>query len=161
LAQLGPFRWQSYQAPSWQALNAEAEPVADTAFAGRPRIVIFYLGFGCLHCVEQLHAFAPHAEAFGDAGIELVAISSERVEQLQLGLKNFDEALPIPLLADPEQQVFKQYACWDDFEQQPLHGTFLIDSQDRVRWQDISHEPFTDAEFLVEEAKRLLALPIE
>ncbi len=161
LDQLGPFRWQSYQAPSWEAWNPEAEAVADTAFAGRPRIVIFYLGFGCLHCVEQLHAFAPHAEAFREAGIELVAISSERVEQLQLGLKNFPDALPIPLLADPEQQVFKQYACWDDFEQQPLHGTFLIDAQDRVRWQDISHEPFTDAEFLREEAERLLALPME
>jgi hypothetical protein len=28
-----------------------------------------------------------------------------------------------------------------------------------VRWQDIGYEPFNDANFLLEESKRLLALP--
>ncbi|MBT5621598.1 MAG: hypothetical protein HOJ65_12640, partial [Verrucomicrobia bacterium] len=37
------------------------------------------------------------------------------------------------------------------------HGTFLIDRQGLVRWQDISYEPFTEAEFLLRESKRLLA----
>jgi hypothetical protein len=38
-----------------------------------------------------------------------------------------------------------------------LHGTFLIDEEGLVRWQDISYEPFMDTKFLLEEAKRLLA----
>jgi len=38
----------------------------------------------------------------------------------------------------------------------PLHATFLIDARGEVRWQDVSAEPFTDAAFLLEEAKRLL-----
>ena len=42
------------------------------------------------------------------------------------------------------------------FEQQPLHGTFLLDKTGLVRWQDISYEPFTDTEFLLKETKRLL-----
>lgn len=159
LDQLGPFRWQPYAAPTWQATNAQQEVIGDGQFVGRPRIMIFYLGFGCLHCVEQLHAFAPQADAFQQAGIDLVAISTESVEQLQLGLKNFAEPLPIPLLANPDHEVFKTYRCWDDFERQPLHGTFLIDAEGRVRWQDIGHEPFNDADFLLNEAKRLLALP--
>jgi hypothetical protein len=54
-------------------------------------------------------------------------------------------------------KVFKQYRAYDDFEQQPLHGTFLIDRQGLVRWQDISYEPFTEVEFLLRESKRLLA----
>ena len=41
----------------------------------------------------------------------------------------------------------------------PLHGTFLIDEQGLVRWQDVSYEPFTDTEFLLAESKRLLGLP--
>ncbi|WP_164101299.1 peroxiredoxin family protein [Candidatus Laterigemmans baculatus] len=159
LDQLGPFRWEPPTAPAWQAVDAEQAAVSDDRFAGKPRILIFYLGFGCLHCVEQLKAFSPMAEQYEQAGIELVGISSETVKQLQLGLENFDQELPLPLLADPEQKVFKQYACWDDFEQQPLHGTFLIDSAGKIRWQDISHEPFTDAAFLLKEANRLLALP--
>ena len=40
-----------------------------------------------------------------------------------------------------------------------LHGTFLIDEQGLVRWQDISYEPFMDHEFVLTEAQRLLALP--
>ncbi len=40
-----------------------------------------------------------------------------------------------------------------------MHGTYLIDSQRRIRWQDIGSEPFTDAGFLLQEAKRLLSLP--
>ena len=43
-----------------------------------------------------------------------------------------------------------------DFEDQPLHGTFLIDKAGKIRWQDISYQPFTEPEFLLKEAKRLL-----
>ena len=64
---------------------------------------------------------------------------------------------PFPLVSDASLKVFKQYRAYDDFEQQPLHGTFLIDRQGLVRWQDISYEPFTEAEFLLRESKRLLA----
>ncbi|NND98350.1 MAG: redoxin domain-containing protein [Pirellulaceae bacterium] len=159
LDDLGPFRWQPYTAPSWEAIAADEEPESNDRFRGRPRLVIFYLGFGCLHCVEQLHEFAPHLDDFRKAGIDVVAISTEEVKQLQAGIEDFDEPLAIPLLADPSHAAFKAFRCWDDFEDQPLHGTFLIDAQDRVRWQDISHEPFTEAEFLLEESQRLLALP--
>ena len=50
---------------------------------------------------------------------------------------------------------------FDDFENQPLHGTFLIDRDGLVRWQDISYEPFSEVDFLLKEAKRLLRLPTQ
>ena len=159
LDSLGPFRWQPYTAESWGAKNAQGELVASEEFSGRPCILIFYLGFGCLHCVEQLHAFSPMIDQFREAGIEVVGISTETLEQLQLGIKNFDEDVTLSLLSDAENHVFKTFRCWDDFEDQPLHGTFLIDARGQVRWQDISHEPFTDANFVLEESKRLLSLP--
>ena len=40
-----------------------------------------------------------------------------------------------------------------------MHGTFLIDENQLVRWQDISYEPFTDPDFMLEESKRLLRKP--
>ena len=89
----------------------------------------------------------------------MVAISTENADLLKTGIKDFDQKISIPLFADAKQEVFKAFRCWDDFEDQPLHGTFLIDANDRVRWQDISHEPFTDADFLLSEANRLLKLP--
>ena len=159
LDELGPFRWQPYQAESWQAKAPDDQVVTDAELGNQPRIVIFYLGFGCLHCVEQLHEFSPHVDKFREAGIDLVAISTESTEDLMMGIKAFDKELNLPLYSDAEHQVFKAYRCWDDFEEQPLHGTFLIDAQGRVRWQDISYEPFMDVEFLLEESQRLLALP--
>ena len=159
LDELGPFRWQPYFSPTWGAKNSSGELVAGEEFDGRPRVIIFYLGFGCLHCVEQLQSFAPMIEQFQEAGIEVLAISNESVKQLDLGIKNFDTELKIPLFSDAEQHAFRSFRCWDDFEDQPLHGTFLIDSRGKVRWQDISYEPFNEPEFLLREAKRLLALP--
>lgn len=74
-------------------------------------------------------------------------------------MSKFDGELQIPLLADPEHRVFRDYRCWDDFEDLALHGTFLIGADGRVLWQDIGHEPFQDAEFLLNESRRLLSLP--
>lgn len=159
LDSLGPFRWSPYAAPNWTAVNAAGETVTDDALQGRPRILIFYLGFGCLHCVEQLDTFKPMVDQFRDAGIEIVGISMESAEDFQKGITRYDEDVPFQLLANSDRQAFHDFRCWDDFEDQPLHGTFLIDAQGRVRWQDISYEPFTDAKFLLDESKRLLALP--
>jgi alkyl hydroperoxide reductase subunit AhpC len=62
------------------------------------------------------------------------------------------------LAADPEMSVFRQYRCYDDFEKAALHGTFLIDAAGRIRWQDISYQPFMDTAFLLKESRRLLAI---
>jgi len=158
LDSLGPFRWKPYQAESWTAVTPEGERISDAELPPRPRLVIFYLGFGCLHCVEQLHAFAPHVDAYRKAGIDVIGISTESQDDLVTGVKAFDKELKMPLYADGQHQAFKSFRCWDDFEDQPLHGTFLIDAKGRVRWQDISYEPFMDAEFLLEESQRLLEL---
>ena len=58
----------------------------------------------------------------------------------------------------PELDAFKVNRAFDDFENRPLHATILIDAQGMVRWQDISHEPFKDIDFLLLESKRLLPL---
>jgi alkyl hydroperoxide reductase subunit AhpC len=69
------------------------------------------------------------------------------------------ESFPFALAADPQCAVFRAWRAYDDFENVPLHGTFLVDGHGRVRWQDISYQPFTEFEFLLAETRRLLALP--
>jgi hypothetical protein len=39
----------------------------------------------------------------------------------------------------------------------PLHGTFLVDGDGAVRWQDVGAAPFTDFAWLLAESRRLLA----
>jgi peroxiredoxin len=158
LDDLGPFRWRPYLAPDFKALSKDGETFTKDSVEGKPTILIFYLGFGCLHCVEQLHAFSPRLDEFKEAGIDIAAISTESVESLNKGLSAFGKTLEIPLHSDESLSSFKRYRCYDDFEQQPLHGTYLIDAKGRVLWQDISYEPFMDVDFALTEAKRQLNL---
>ncbi len=158
LASLGPFRWQPTPATSWTLAGADAPNVSLDQFRGKPVVIIFYLGSGCLHCVEQLQKFAPATGDFAAAGISLVAISSEPLDSLKASLTKLSptEAIRFPLAADPEMTVFKAYRAFDDFENMPLHATFLVDGEGLVRWHEISAEPFKDTKFLLDEAKRLL-----
>ncbi|MCA9067451.1 MAG: redoxin domain-containing protein, partial [Planctomycetaceae bacterium] len=154
---LGPFRWHPSQAEPWSLPDKDGNTHSLSDYQGKPVVVIFYLGFGCLHCVEQLKAFAPKAEEFKKQGIELIAISTESKESLEIALKNFnkDQEFAFPLVADPEYNIFKAYRAFDDFENLPLHGTYLIDPEGRVRWHDISYEPFMEPDFVLKEAARL------
>jgi peroxiredoxin len=162
LASLGPFRWQPSMAADWELPDPDERRVSLKQFQGQPVVLIFYLGHGCLHCAEQLQAFAPMVDRFQQAGIEVIAISTDGRDGLRKSLDSYgDRPLPIRLLADPDYHVFRQYRAFDEFESQPLHGTFLIDGEGRIRWQDISYEPFMKPEFLLKEAVRLLSAKMD
>jgi peroxiredoxin len=158
LDSLGPFAWHPTPAPDWTLPDSEGKPRSLGEYRQGPVIVIFYLGFGCLHCVEQLNKFAPMTDEFADSGIRIAAVSSDDAISLKKSVEacDLEGGFPFPLVSDPDFRVFKAYRAFDDFENQPLHGTFLIDADGLVRWHDISYEPFEDAEFLLKEARRLL-----
>lgn len=155
---LGPLRWSPYQADDWVLEQSDGTLRSLKGYHGKPLVVVFYLGFGCLHCVEQLKAISPKLDAFREQGIEVVAVSTEKVSALRKGLEEFGQPLGIPLLSDAEHRIFRRYRCYDDFEQNPLHGTFFVAGDGRVLWQDIGYEPFTDIEFLLRETKRQMEL---
>jgi peroxiredoxin len=156
LDSLGPLHWRPVAAPEWSLTDVRNQPRSLSNYGGKPVVMIFYLGFGCLHCAEQLQKFAPETEKFRQAGIDVIAVSTDKQELLDRAYKDLENGFPFPLVSDAELNVFKRYRCYDDFEKQPLHGTFLIDGAGRIRWQDISYEPFMDPDFVLKEAKRLL-----
>ncbi len=160
LDSLGPFRWKPVSALPWKLPDSTGKCLSLADYRGRPVVVVFYLGFGCLHCVEQLQAIAPKMDAFREAGLEIVAVSTESQSELAQALAAYEkggDSVPFPLVADPKLATFRAYRAYDDFEKTPLHGTFLVDASGDVRWQDVGHEPFTKIDFLLKEAKRLLA----
>ena len=163
IEKLGPLAWRPPAAPAWTLSDSEGKTCDVRRCTESPMLVLFYLGSKCAHCVAQLGKFAELAEEFRKENITIVAVSSETAEQLQKqrAAKGSDP-YPFPLLADPSLQIFKEYRCFDDFEKTPLHGTFLVDAdksgQPRIRWQDISYDPFMEAAFLVKECQRLLSL---
>jgi len=155
LDSLGPFRWRPSPAPDWTLKDDKGKEHSLKQYRGKPVVVIFYLGFGCLHCAEQLKAFAPMTEEFKKAGVSLVAISTDDQEGLKQSIEGYDKKFPFPLVSNDKLDVFKAYRSFDDFEKKTLHGTFLIDEEGLVRWQDISYEPFMDPKFVLREYQRL------
>jgi peroxiredoxin/tetratricopeptide (TPR) repeat protein len=159
LDSLGPLLWQPYRASEWDLSDGKGGRIGSAQYRGKPVVIIFYLGYQCLHCAEQLQAFAPLTKEFQDAGISLVAISTDDDAGLAKSIENYKSGVfPFPLASDPALGVFQAFRAHDDFENRPLHGTFFVDSAGLVRWQDISFEPFRDARFVLNEARRLLAI---
>ena len=156
LDSLGPFRWTPPSAPQWKLTTNDGLIFGSEKFRGRPYIAIFYLGGECVHCAEQLAAFSPRVKDFLDAGIEIVAISIDDTKGLIASVNDNKAEMKIPLIPNMDLSVFKKFRVFDDFEKQPLHGTFLVDGKGFIRWQDISYEPFMDHNFLLLESRRLL-----
>ncbi|MBI3823517.1 MAG: redoxin domain-containing protein [Planctomycetes bacterium] len=154
---IGPLVWQPTPAPAWSLPDVHGNVMSNKTYAGKPVLVIFYLGYGCSHCMEQVQKFAADQKKFKDAGIAIVAISTDSTDALKRALTG-DPKIPFPVASDPQHSAFQQFRAYDDFERQPLHGTFLIDAAGLVRWHDIGHEPFMDPAFVLSEAKRLLTL---
>lgn len=157
LTTLGPLTYEPYQAEPFDLVDTEGKHRGLEEFRGwKNVVVIFYLGGGCAHCMQQLQTFGAEIQALRDLDTELVAIGTDDLEATRLLKHNPDGVtFPMPLLADPDLKVFQSYRSFDDFENQPLHGTFLIDRQGRVRYQRIGPDPFLDVDFIKEEAARV------
>jgi peroxiredoxin len=160
LDSLGPFRWRPYAAPGWTLKDGDNVQHSLADYKGKPVLMVFYLGSGCAHCLEQLNLLITSRNLFQEQGINIVAVSTEGVSGLSKTVAKLkgEENIPFLILANEWLNSFKEYRAYDDFEKMPLHGIFLVDGEGKVRWQDINFEPFTDFKFLAGESRRLLTI---
>lgn len=102
-------------APAWSLTNGSGKTVSLSQFKGRPMVLIFYEGSGCLRCQEQLNNFAKKVREFADAGIDVVAIGTDTPDELKNALAAYKDegGFPFTLLADSKLEVFKAYRCVD------------------------------------------------
>ncbi len=156
LTTLGPLVWSPFTAEPFSRPDTAGATWSLAEHKGKSVLVIFVLGGKCAHCMQQLQLFGKEYEAFRKRGIETVAISTDDLPAAR-ELKNNQDGIkfPMPVLVDPKLELFKLYRAFDDFEGQPLHGTFLIDAQGNVRFQRISADPFLDVDFIRTEAERV------
>jgi len=160
LDSLGPVHWSPPAASAWAGKGVDGKVVSNNNYTGKPTLLIFYVGHNCTHCMEQLRTFEPLASEFTKQGINLIALSPDSVEELPKANKWAKTKGGFPMkLVSADVATFRHYRAHDDFEQFPLHAVALVDAQQRLRWLDVSYQPFKDVKFLMEESKRLLALP--
>jgi len=153
--------WQPRKATAFELQRGLGGKAKLSDYSGKPVLVVFFLGFGCAHCVAQLADLDPKSEQFREAGIEVVSIGTDDLNQVRAARQAADEngvdPLHFDVLCDPKGGVFKQWGVWDEFSDEALHGTFLVDGKGRILWQDISLRPFEESDWLLAESKRLLA----
>lgn len=153
LATLGPMPWRAWQAGAWTARTAADEPIDGSGLRGRDHVVILTLGQACSHCNEQVKAFSGRAQAFEEAGLPVVVISTDSPAEIRDA-----DPLPFAVYSGADGDAFHALDAWDDFEGKPLHATCLIAADGRMRWQHVGYEPFMLPDFLLEEARRLRSL---
>jgi peroxiredoxin len=152
---LGPMEWHPWDAPAWSALDAAGAAVESGQLKGKAHVLIFFLGNACTHCNQQIKAFADQQQRFAEAGLPVLAISTDPPAEVAAT----GNPPPFPVYSGADGKSFRAFDAWDEFEDKPLHATCLIDASGKVRWQHVSYEPFMLPEFLLEEAQRLLRVP--
>lgn len=151
--------WPMQEAPNWKALESNLEEVTAADYAGRPYLAIFYLGSGCVHCIEQLQDLTPVAPAFEEAGIALLAFTTQDPEylpQTEEKVREVEDQFPFRVLSDREGAAFRAFGAYDEARDEELHGLFLVDGEGRIQWWEVGRHPFDEVKFLPAEFQRLL-----
>lgn len=118
----------------------------------RPIVVVFYLGYGCSHCVAQLLALDKDQHYFRELDADIVAISSDTSEHTAEKYKEYGE-FHFPVLADADYAVSTQWGVYqpetDGKPEFMKHGTFVVDRSGKVIWAAVRNEPFLDNKTLL------------
>ena len=119
---------------------------------GRPVVVVFYLGYGCSHCVAQLLALDKDLHYFSELDADIVAISSDTPEHTAEKYKEYGQ-FHFPVLADVDYAVSQKWGVYqpetDEKSEFMYHGTFIVDSHGQVVWGAQGKEPFLDNKTLL------------
>jgi peroxiredoxin/tetratricopeptide (TPR) repeat protein len=154
LDRYGPAIWRPFAAPALDVRDRTGGRVSLEQFRGRNVVLVFYLGTGCAHCVQQIKDLSDRAGRWKAFDAEVLAVSGDSVASNAAS----QSSLQVRLLSDDSfgnARVFKSY---DDFEEMPIHSTILIDKDGRVHWARHGGAPFTDYEFLASQLQRMNAL---
>ena len=141
-------------APAWQLSDENEKMVTGNDYRGQVHVLIFHLGMDCLHCAEQLNTFAAAKKSFQQNKIPVITISHQTSKTLKQALTAYGKQFPFPMLADPVGSVFKSHRAFDEFNNTPLHGTIVIDSRGKIRWQQIGKHPVMDWQLVLKQAKQ-------
>ena len=118
----------------------------------RPVLVVFYLGYGCSHCVAQLIAMEKDLHYFRELDADIVAISSDEPRHTAERYQEYGR-FNFPVLADVDKSVAQAWNVYQpesgDEPEFNKHGTFVVDRTGRVVWAETGAEPFLDNKSLL------------
>jgi FtsP/CotA-like multicopper oxidase with cupredoxin domain/peroxiredoxin len=135
-------------APDFTLPDAEGRKHSLHELGGKPTVLFFFKGYGCLHCAQQVAAFSEAYRSFAEKGIQVIGVSSDSVESLKDAARSY--SCPFPLLADPEGVVFARFGCVSRGGLR--HGTFSLDAKGQITWRTAGSSPYMGINDLLENA---------
>ncbi len=138
-------------APDFALPDAQGKNHSLVEVAGKPAVVFFFKGHGCLHCAQQVAAFVEHYKAFKQKGIEVIGITSDDAATLKTALDEYP--CPFTLLADPKGTAFAKFGCVTTSGLS--HGTFTLDANRHVTWSTVGASPFVAVKELLSDTPPL------
>jgi len=151
-------------APDFSATRADGTELRLSDLRGSPVLLKFYRGYWCPYCVGELAQLDRFAKEFSVLGVKLVAVSSDRPDELRAFMRK--QSWAITLLADPELAAHRLYNVQQrnftprrgPFRDLAIPSTILIDADGRVLLieQAIDFRVRPQAEVLLAKTRALL-----
>jgi peroxiredoxin Q/BCP len=118
-------------APDFTLTGTGGGPYHLAAQRGAPVVLVFYPADGSPVCIQQLRSYNEDLSAFGDLGATVWCLSPQDVASHERFAQ--DEGLALPLLADTDRAVAKDYDILG-----PLgfyrRSVFVVDAEGTVRF---------------------------
>jgi peroxiredoxin len=156
LERQGPARWRPFPAADVTLHDSSGKAVHLSEYQGKNVLLVFFLGGRCQRCLEQLERFGQEKASFAKLDTELVAVSPDSASDLKR-LEAMAERYPFRQLSDTGGAAARKFNAYDEFEDLPLHGTYLINRRGEVWWFRSGSDPFTNVAFLKKEIPRMEA----
>jgi peroxiredoxin len=125
-------------APDFTLPDQDRQAVALADLRGRPVLLVFYpFAFSGI-CTGELCQLRDELTTYTDAGVTVLAISTDPV----FSLKAFkaQESYDFPLLSDfwPHGATAQAYGVFNDKAGMALRGTFLIDADGTIAFAEVN-----------------------
>jgi mycoredoxin-dependent peroxiredoxin len=125
-------------APDFSLPDQDKQVVSLAELRGAPVLVVFYPFAFSGTCTGELCQLRDELAVYTDAGVRVVAISTDPT----FALKAFreKEGLSFPLLSDfwPHGATAQAYGVFNDKAGMALRGTFLVDAEGTVAFAEVN-----------------------
>jgi peroxiredoxin len=125
-------------APEFSLPDQDKQVVSLTELRGTPVLLVFYpFAFSGI-CTGELCQLRDELATYTDAGVTVLAISTDPV----FSLKAFkaQEGFDFPLLSDfwPHGAVAQSYGVFNEKAGMAVRGTFLVDAEGRIAFAEVN-----------------------
>ena len=125
-------------APAFTARNQHGELLTVNGLHGAPAVIIFYPWAFSSICRDELAAVRDDHESFRILGARVLAVSCDAMYTLRAYADA--EGIAFDLLSDhwPHGAIAQAYGVFDEESGCAQRGTFVLDSESMIRWQQVN-----------------------